>query len=291
MVSRLGQKPQETAPNNHMSPRNPPDLSCHSLEKPYYEDTKKEIAVSIELLIYMIIAAVMVFWLRNTLGTRNGSEQDRSEIIDQLRERQRQQMENSAPSDRILDIPQSASDKNSPQNPLDTLKIEGGAETAQEILSLTRDIPSFDPAAFVAAAKEAFPMIVEAFAQGDLKTLKMLLSDGVYTSFEQAIDDRTSRGERLSTDVLAVRDCLIMGVKRIEQMAFIKVRFLAEETICTRDKEGQIISGNPNKSVTMNDVWTFGKSVKSKDPIWYLYETSDDVADDVPTPLPDTRHT
>jgi len=43
--------------------------------------------VPVDLLFYAVIAVVLVFWLRNTLGTKTGSERDRSDILDQLKER------------------------------------------------------------------------------------------------------------------------------------------------------------------------------------------------------------
>jgi hypothetical protein len=39
----------------------------------------------------------------------------------------------------------------------------------------------------------------------------------------------------------------------------------------------------------MNDVWTFGRELKSKDPTWYLYETSDDVPEEHHNPIPDAK--
>lgn len=242
----------------------------------------------IDLLFYVVIAVVLVFWLRNTLGTKNGSERDRSDILDQLKDRQQAEQKNA--SGRIVDITDSVSEiKNAPRPVLDGIEIEGGSDTAQELLDFMRYDPAFDPARFIAGAKEAFPMIVESFSKGDLRTLKMLLSEGVYSTFEQVVEDRQVKGESVITDVLAVRNCKILGVKKIDKMVFIKLRFIADETVVIRDREGHIVSGNPDKIVTMNDVWTFGRDPKSKDPTWYLYETSDDVPDDHPTPIPNAK--
>ena len=244
----------------------------------------------IDLLIYIIIAVVIVLWLRNTIGARHGSEQDRSDILDQIKERQ--EMQNKMDSGRVINIPSS-----NDQNPsrfddskiLDGIGIEGGADTAQEILNFMKSDTSFDPKSFLVGAKDAFPMIVEAFARGDLKTLKMLLSDGVYNTFEQAIEDRKTKGETIITDVHAVKDCKIMGIKKIDRMTYMKLRFVAEETIVIKDRDGNIISGHPDKIVTMNDVWTFGRETRSSDPTWYLFETSDDMPEEFKNPMPDSK--
>lgn len=247
----------------------------------------------IDLFIYIVIAIVLVVWLRNTIGSKHGSETDRSDIIDQLKERQqqRQQAAEAGNSGRLIDltVPSRSSFDNDPKTLLDGISIEGGVDTAKEIVDFMQFDPSFAPKPFIEGAKEAFPMIVEAFAKGDLRTLKMLLSDGVYTTFEQAIEDRKNKGETLATDVHVVKDVKIMGVKKIDQMIYIKLRFLAEETIVIRDASGSIIHGNPDKLISMNDVWTFGREAKSKDPTWYLYETSDDVIEELKNPIPDAK--
>lgn len=249
----------------------------------------------IDLFIYIVIAVVMVIWLRNTIGSKNGSETDRSDIIDQIKERQQRQ--NSSDTGRVIDLSLPSATDSLGQNSIESLQkatvdgisIEGGTDTAKEIVEFMRVDQNFDPHAFLNGAKEAFPMIVEAFAKGDLKTLKMLLSDGVYSTFEQAIEDRKTKGETLVTDVHVVKECKIMGIKKIDRMAYIKLRFLAEESIVIRDREGNILHGHPDKLISMNDVWTFGRDIRSKDPTWYLYETSDDVPEELKNPIPDAK--
>ena len=71
-------------------------------------------------------------------------------------------------------------------------------------------------------------------------------------------------------------------------MAYITVHFSAEETTVTRSEDGEIIAGNPDKVVEMQDIWTFGRDIKSKDPSWLLYETRGDFDEDNDR-IPDTH--
>lgn len=243
----------------------------------------------IDLLLYIVIAVVLVVWLRNTIGSRHGSERDRSDILNQIRERQEK---NSAlNTGKIIDISDHVQniDTLDDRKVLDGVNIEGGSDTEQEILGLMKADPNFNPKSFINGAKDAFPMIVEAFAKGDLGTLKMLLSDGVYTAFEQAIEERKSRGETIITDVHAVKECKILGIKKINRVTFIKLRFIAEETVVIKDRDGNITNGHPDKIISMNDVWTFGRESRSNDPTWYLYETSDDVPEELNNSMPDSK--
>lgn len=237
----------------------------------------------IDLLIYIVIAAVLVIWLRNTLGTRHGEERDRSAALDQLEKKIQDNGKIVDITDQVTFVDETALAS------LKGVSFEGD-DAASEIADLCRFDPRFDVREFVEGAREAFPMIVEAFAKGDLRTLKDLLAPSVYESFEQAVEDRISRGETVSTEIHAVKTVKIMQVKRIESMVFIKLRFIADETCVIRDREGAVLSGNPDRITTMNDVWTFGRDVRSKDPTWFLYETADDVKEDLKTPVPDSRN-
>jgi predicted lipid-binding transport protein (Tim44 family) len=41
----------------------------------------------------------------------------------------------------------------------------------------------------------------------------------------------------------------------------------------TRDKDGAVIDGNPEKLTDVTDVWTFSRDVSSRDPNWKLVGT------------------
>ena len=61
------------------------------------------------------------------------------------------------------------------------------------------------PRELLEGAKSAYEMIVTAFAQGDRKTLKDLLSREVYEGFERAITEREQRGEKVETTFVSDR--------------------------------------------------------------------------------------
>ncbi len=238
------------------------------------EDVKDK-TVPIDLLIYITVAAVLVIWLRNTLGTRNGEERDRSEEFENRIK----------PAPRALENIRDIIDIESPEKSDDLKTVP--ANLVEDMRELLKTDPDFNVTSFVDGAKEAFAIIVESFAKGDTRTLKDLLSPGVYSAFAQAIQDREGRGETNQTEIHSVRSAEIVGITRLDRMAFIKLRFIATETCVIRDRQGTIISGNPDKVTTMNDVWTFGRDVRAKDPTWFLYETSDDTPEEVKTSIPD----
>ena len=104
---------------------------------------------------------------------------------------------------------------------------------------------SFDPKHFVTGAKSAYEMIVMAFAQGDRRTLKDLLSGEVFDSFDGAIRDREQRGERIERKFVGIDKAEIVGAEMRGRVASLTVRFVSQMISVTRDKAGAIVDGSP----------------------------------------------
>lgn len=65
---------------------------------------------------------------------------------------------------------------------------EPNSAVARGLEQVVQVEPGFDPRAFLEGAKGAYETIVTAFAKGDRKTLRALLSREVCEGFERAID-------------------------------------------------------------------------------------------------------
>ena len=73
--------------------------------------------------------------------------------------------------------------------------------------------PSFDAQHFVAGARAAYGMIVNAFAAGDRRALKGLLSREVYEGFEAAIREREGKGETVESKFVSLDNAEITGAE------------------------------------------------------------------------------
>ncbi len=238
------------------------------------------------LILYALVAAGLVFWLRSILGTRHGDERQRpNPFTTPVQDKQSKPamaesvLKNSDP----LALPVADLRPTLPRNV--TMADESVERGMMDIARADRE---FDLAKFSMGAQDAFAMIVEAFAASDRDTLKNLLETSVFTAFNRAIVEREERGESMSTEIHAVRKMDIMTVKFDGRVAYVTVRFIADETCIIKDREGKIISGDPDRITEMNDIWTFSRHVKNRDPVWLLHETRDgDVKEDHKTPVPD----
>ena len=90
-------------------------------------------------------------------------------------------------------------------------------------------------------------MIVLAFAEGDRRALKNLLSRDVYEGFEAAIREREGQGETVETRFVAIGKSDITGAELRARAAHVTVRFVSQLISVTRDKSGNVIDGSPEQ--------------------------------------------
>lgn len=239
----------------------------------------------VDLIIYALVTAGLIFWLRSILGTRNGEERDRSTPF--LKADTDAAKSNVVPLNDKLEGSENKIAEFA-RNPKNGMSIDN--RTAEEGLQAIAQIDrSFDLVKFLFAAQDAFVFIVESFAEGDRDTLRDLLAPDVYTAFEGAITQREKDGYTMKTEIVAIKQSVVAEVRLDGKMAFVSVRFFAEETSCTKDQSGEIVSGHPEKVTQMRDLWTFSRDLRGRDPRWMLVATREDGADDNLI-VPNTEH-
>ncbi|MET0545625.1 MAG: Tim44/TimA family putative adaptor protein [Caulobacterales bacterium] len=120
--------------------------------------------------------------------------------------------------------------------------------------------PEFDPEEFVDGAKQAYSMIVGAFAAGDRQALRPLLTDDVYASYDQAIRERTGKS---LTQIERIRGAHITAAEMRGDIATVTVRF-----------EANLDTGDEHRFVDARENWTFERNVTDTDPNWRLASVS-----------------
>ncbi|CAO3417065.1 Tim44/TimA family putative adaptor protein [Azospirillum endophyticum] len=221
--------------------------------------------VFIEIVIFAMIAAFLVYRLRSVLGRRTGEERQRPNPFTPA--------PGAAKPDNVVSMP----DRNRTRP-----DVAPGADVpaSDEPLSLAASIdqiraadPNFDEKHFLEGAKAAFAMIVDAFARGDTATLRPLLADDVYDGFARVIRDRQAAGEQHETRIEQVREAEVVEAKLdAGRTARVTVRLVSDQVNVVRDRNGTVIDGDPKALVENTDVWTFARNLRSRDPNWALVE-------------------
>ena len=235
-------------------------------------------------LISLIVSVVVVLKLRSVLGRRTGDEEAR---LERYRAQQRQREAAGAHSDNVVAMPRrehhpqpsAAAQEGAVADAGECINDYPGidAEVREGLLAIAKLDPNFDPDHFVRGAKQAYEMIVTAFAEGNRKLLKSLLSRDVYDGFERAIAEREARGEQIDQSFVGINKANIVESEVRSGIASVTVRFVSQLISATRDKAGAILQGDPQRIKEVTDIWTFRRDISTprarENPNWELVAT------------------
>jgi predicted lipid-binding transport protein (Tim44 family) len=229
---------------------------------------------NIYTIIFLALAVFIFLRLRSVLGRRTGRERppyDAYSARDAVR---------SPAGEKVVTLPPRPAEP--AQRPVEraqssTERWKGIAETGSAVAAgldaiATAD-PSFDAKHFIAGARAAYEMVVTAFAGGDRRQLRNLLSREVYDGFDAHIGEREGRGETVETKFVSIDSSAITAAELRNRTAQITVRFVSKLVSATRDRSGTVIDGNAEKVTDVTDVWTFARDISSRDPNWKVAAT------------------
>lgn len=204
--------------------------------------------VQVQIVIFAVIAAFVLFQLYNVLGKKVG-----------------RQPEEDARARPAAPTPVAGEQATVSRTPaLD-------AVTLASIAGLKARDPNFDPVRFLEGARQAHETIVRAYASGDRETLRPLLTPRVMESFEAGISAREARGEtEIAEFVHPARADLELATAE-DNRAVTKVRFLAE--LRNRVKSADAAAEEQVEERRVAEIWTFERQLGASDPNWVLART------------------
>jgi len=232
--------------------------------------------VDIYTIIFLALAVFIFLRLRNVLGQRTGSERPPFDRAARNMVRGRPDAAGIVPlPGKVIDQPPAAMPSAEIAPPSDRWKglAQPGSALSTGLDAIAAQDSSFDPKHFLSGARGAYEMIVLAFANGDRRALRDLLSSEVYDSFEAVIRDREKRDQKTETRFVSIDKAELVGAELRDRIAQLTVSFVSQMISVTRDKAGTIVDGNPDKVADITDVWTFARDTTSRDPNWKLVGT------------------
>ena len=129
-----------------------------------------------------------------------------------------------------------------------------------------------DKKEFLKGAEIAYETILTAFANGEVKKLKDLLTPMMNSNFSDAIEARNSDKIKSEFTFIGIKESSVEKYEKVNDVLFATVRFVAEVISVKKDKDDKIIDGNPDKIKFVTDIWKFTKNIKKNSPNWYLSE-------------------
>ena len=186
-----------------------------------------------DIIIFAGIAIFLVFRLKNVLGKRTGFEKSKKQSVESAPNEKQENKTKIIPN---LD------------DNLSDLKVAYNA------------LEDFDHKSFLDGAKKAFETIINSFNKGDKKTLKSLLTQNVFKSFEEAIDSKKINSEYQFYSL------------NIEKVESVEVQDGCVR-ICIKFVSEQFKNDDESTVIKKQDTWTFEKAIKSQSPNWLLSST------------------
>lgn len=214
-----------------------------------------------DIILFAMIAAFLVYRLGSVLGKRTGHERQGRSPLEPA-------SSNDGPSsdagnDNVVAIPtRDEPAEEEPDTPL-------GASITQIKLA----DPNFTRKGFLEGSRSAFEMIITAFALGDMKTLRALLSEEVYDNFAEAIRVRERASQTKETTLVGIDSTDILEASLDDGTASVTVKYVSDQVNATRSEDGEVVEGDPNGIEKVTDIWTFARNTKTSDPNWSLVAT------------------
>lgn len=235
--------------------------------------------IDILTLIALLVTVFVVIKLRSALGRRTPDE-------DQARyERQAKAREAAAANDKVVTLPRREQERAEPtdfeqedeRTPEERLEVRDASilpDARPGLLQIAQTDRSFDAEHFSNGAKQAYEMIVTAYAEGNRELLSNLLSRDVFEGFADAMDNRDSRGEKVDQSFVGINRCDITEAELASDgEANITLKFLSQLITATMNSAGEVISGDPQKIQEVTDIWTFARNIRDDNPNWRLVAT------------------
>jgi predicted lipid-binding transport protein (Tim44 family) len=203
------------------------------------------------LIIFIALSAFIAYRLFSVLGARTGEERRRD--IEGL---QRAKPQTEAP----------ARDEDAPSaKPLPPVSAAAEPLRAAD--------PAFDERAFLDGARGAYELIVEAFASGDLRSIRRFISPSVFEAFRAAVAAREASGLRTDLKFVGVDHAKIASAKVDGGALIAVIDFMSNQVRATYDRNGVVVEGDASRIDLVRDRWTFSRAINANDPNWTLVAT------------------
>lgn len=218
---------------------------------------------SISNLILLALAVVILLRLRSVLGRRVGNERPPPEAS----------MFSGEPAETQPEAETAAR----PEPGLEPEPLAGATNETTHLDRRLKEIAladrSFHPQRFLEGARIAYERIETGFAAGARDSLRALLGDAAFQRFDAVMRERDARGEQAVCEVVKIHEADITHAEMRALQALITVRFRADLLSFVHDSEGNLVSGDDTAPRRAEDVWTFERNTRDKDPNWRLVHT------------------
>ena len=214
------------------------------------------------ILLLAMVAGIILFRLYTVLGRRTGNEREPQDRLRRIEAAASQ----ATPADKVLAL--------TDRNAVAAQQPDEGEDAAKGLAEIKLADRGFEAGHFLEGAREAYRMVVTAFAARDRETLRPLLNDDVYSTFEAEMHGHEERNEIVNYAFVGFTDARIIHAEMKGRDAEISVQFGAQFVSSTTGPTGAVVEGDAKAVRDVADIWTFARNTRSSDPNWTLVATT-----------------
>lgn len=148
------------------------------------------------------------------------------------------------------------------------------SETLTQICKLD---PDFDKEEFLKFCEhDIIPNILESMIRGDLEILKDWCYEAPFNVIATPLKLAIERKYKFDSKIIDVDRIDLMAGKMMEHGPVLIITFQAQQIMCLRDKNGQVVEGDPNKVLRVTYVWALCRDTSELNPkaAWKLLDMS-----------------
>lgn len=150
-------------------------------------------------------------------------------------------------------------------------------ELSETLTELCKIDPNFDQKQFLRDCEtDIIPNILEAMVRGNLEILKDWCFESTYNIIATPINQAIKSGMYLDSKILDIENIDLAMGKVMEHGPVLIVTFQAQQIMCVRDKNHEVVEGDPDKVMRVNYVWVLCRDPNELNPksAWRLMEIS-----------------
>ena len=218
----------------------------------------------IQLLVLAGIAIFLILRLRNVLGTREGFEKPPVQGNGAKRDTR-------APGRPEFEVIEGGPDRDIVDH------VPDGSEAAKALAAMKMVEDDFSVSEFLEGSRDAYEMILMAFENGDMESVRDFIAEDVAETFDEVITQRRAQGLTVEANFVGLRELKLVDATFDRDTGYgeISVRYQAELTSVVRNASGDVVEGDRNEIKRQRDIWTYGRTLGADDPNWQLVATGE----------------
>lgn len=216
--------------------------------------------MTLDIILFSVLAVFLFFKLKSTLGTGDESETPKHNFGPKNKEK-----------DVVIDAKAINEVPKTQDASFDKIALE---DLKNAVLEMKKIDANFSLDSFISGAKKAFEFTIEAFLNNSKEGLSDIFATDLYKTFEKNIEEKKLLAEYEASEVISIdaADIVEANISK-KTIARIKIKFISEQSVVVKTNKGVAIKEKSGEVFKAEDFWVFERDLTSNNPNWKIIGT------------------